>query len=319
MYMITWPDVFRHSASLQATDHIHLNDANQLHVDLKYEYVTSQAMSEFGRKQMASLGFDGNQPSTYHLTSGGVKYIRTWKGTTSATFNVGFAERQPTVSEGFGYYLFNSQDAYDYIGVPDLNKEQAVKLNASVQTLWRETTIKGGVYHYQFNNYILGIVNPELDGMTIGSKGVKVYENLPNASISGVELTLNTQVWKKLKVSNTASYTYGIDHKGNPLPLIPPLKNLTLLRLNVKKYMLHTSVILAASQSAFNADAGEQYTPSYGVMNIGVSKLFPLLKQQANIGVEANNIFDSYYWDHMDWNNIPRVGRSINVFFSIQF
>ena len=34
-----------------------------------------------------------------------------------------------------------------------------------------------------------------------------------------------------------------------------------------------------------------------------------------NVGV--NNLFDTYYYDHLDWNAIPRVGR--NFFIKLQY
>ncbi|HBC03097.1 MAG TPA: hypothetical protein DC015_02595, partial [Aequorivita sp.] len=41
-------------------------------------------------------------------------------------------ERAPSVSEGYGFYLFNSFDNHDYIGDPGLNTEGSVDANLSV-------------------------------------------------------------------------------------------------------------------------------------------------------------------------------------------
>lgn len=319
MYMITWPDVYRHSASVDFADHFQINDSNQLHINAKYEYVTSMVQSEFGKKQLHSLGFDATTPSTYHLTTASLKYLRTINHKINAYGSLGYAERQPTVSEGFGYYLFNSQDAFDYIGVPDLKKERAVKMELGLSAEIKSIYVNGSVFHYQFADYVLGIVNSDLDGMTIGSKGVKVYENLPSASISGIELTLKTSLFHEIELKNVSTYTYGIDNQGAPLPLIPPFRNVSQFRYRINKFALRADVILVASQNEFNAYAGEESTPSYGLLNVGASKQFSLLKQNASFGLSADNIFDSYYWDHMDWNSIPRPGISINAMFMMQF
>jgi iron complex outermembrane receptor protein len=319
MYMITWPDVYRHSGSFQVTDHFTLNDSNSFHFNAKYEYVTSSVQSEFGKKQLEAVGFDGEQPSTYHLASGMVKYMRMIKANTTVFGSVGYAERQPTVTEGFGYYIFNSQDGYDYIGDPTLAKEKAVKLSIGAQTEVKKIHLSGTVFHYQFSDYILGVVDPNLDGMTIGANGTKVFENLPSASISGVELDIRGRFCRVLNVQNTTTLSYGVDHNHSPLPLIPPLRNTTNLRLHIKSYTLRASAILSASQAHFSSGAGEQFTLSYSVLNIGASKEIKMFKQQAYIGLSADNIFDAYYWDHLDWNSIPRPGRSINGQFKIMF
>src|SRR5690606_32747000 len=43
----------------------------------------------------------------------------------------GYGHRAPSVSEGYGYYIYNSFDRYDYIGNPDLKNEISYEVNAS--------------------------------------------------------------------------------------------------------------------------------------------------------------------------------------------
>ncbi|MGB1004175.1 MAG: TonB-dependent receptor plug domain-containing protein, partial [Salibacteraceae bacterium] len=221
MYMITWPDVRRHSGSLLVADDYKLNDKSSLKFSGKLEYVTSKVFSEFGLRQLEAIGKDGSEPSNYLLVNSDVLY--TLKHNNHWTFfsQLGYAERQPTVSEGFGYYLFNSMDGFDYVGSPDLNKETAIK--ASIGSKWtkKKTSIETKLYHYQFQDYIIGIIDPNLDGMTLGSNGVKVYENIPSASISGFELNLSTTLAKSLQFQNTTQFSYGLDHNQNPLQMIP--------------------------------------------------------------------------------------------------
>lgn len=39
----------------------------------------------------------------------------------------GYGHRAPSVSEGYGYYIYNSFDRYDYIGNPDLKMKFHMK------------------------------------------------------------------------------------------------------------------------------------------------------------------------------------------------
>src|SRR5690606_706112 len=51
------------------------------------------------------------------------------KDSYDATFGLGYGERAPSVSEVYGFFLFNSSDNFDYIGNPNLNNEKALEAN----------------------------------------------------------------------------------------------------------------------------------------------------------------------------------------------
>jgi iron complex outermembrane receptor protein len=310
MYMITWPDVRRHSGSVLVSDDFKINETSNLKYSGKLEYVTSKVFSEFGLKQLEVVGKDGTIPSTYILGNGDVSYTHSVAKNWKLFGQLGYAERQPTVSEGFGYYLFNSMDGYDYIGIPDLLKERAIKASVGASFSKNKTTIDTKVFHYQFQDYIIGNIDTTYDGMTIGSNGVKIYENIPTASISGFEVTVSTKIFKSLRVQNTSQFSYGLDNDGMPLQMIPPFQNTTKLGYTYKTVEFRVESIIAAMQNNPRQNAGETTTPSYGILNIHTQAPFKLLKQNCTASIRINNVFDSNYWDHLDWNSIPRPGRS---------
>ncbi|UTW67262.1 TonB-dependent receptor [bacterium SCSIO 12643] len=319
MYMITWPDVRRHSGSLLIQDRFTINSQTELKYSGKIEYVTSKIFSEFGIQQLEVIGKDGNIPSTYILGNGNAVLTYQMNKSTQLFGQIGYAERQPTVSEGFGYYLFNSMDGYDYIGIPDLRKETALKTSIGFNWQKDKTVLETKIYHYQFQDYIIGIVDSTYDGMTIGSNGVKVYENIPSASISGFEVKLNTTLFKTVRFQNQTQFTYGIDHQNNPLQMIPPLQNASKFGYSYKQVKIQLEAVIAAMQNNPRIDAGETTTPSYGIINISGQAPIKLLQQSTSISVSINNLFDSNYWDHLDWNSIPRPGRSFIVNLRMRF
>lgn len=319
MYMITWPDVRRHSGSLLIADEYKLNHHSTLKYSGKMEYVTSKVFSEFGLRQLQAIGKDGSIPSAYLLGNADIVYSNKLNKKWNVFAQIGYAERQPTVSEGFGYYLFNSMDGYDYVGSPDLLKEKAIK--ASVGTKWNKnkTTIEPKLFHYQFQDYIIGNIDPDYDGMTIGSNGVKIYENIPTASISGFEVSLNTIIFNKIRLNNITQYSYGLDNQGNPLQMIPPLQNTTKLGYSYHKFEFRAEVIVAAMQNNPRLNAGETNTPSYGILNLHAQRPLKMFNQDWSASVRINNLFDSNYWDHLDWNSIPRPGRSFVIRLGMKF
>ena len=310
MYMITWPDVRRHSASALVSDEFKITPKTTLTYSGKMEFVTSKVFSDFGLRQLEAIGKDGSQPSNYLLSNFNASYQHNLNSQWQISAQGGYAERQPTVSEGFGYYLFNSMDGYDYIGDPSLNKEKAFK--ASIGTSWmkNKTTIESKLYHYQFQDYIIGNIDSTFDGMTIGSNGVKVYENIPTASISGFEITVASSLFQKVQFQNKSQFSFGLDNNGDPLQMIPPLQNTTTLGYSYKSIEFRGEVIVAAMQNNPRLNAGETTTPSYGIVNLHAQKPFKLFNQEWNASIRVNNLFDTYYWDHLDWNSVPRPGRS---------
>jgi iron complex outermembrane receptor protein len=319
MYMITWPDVRRNSGSFLVSDQFKISSKSTLNLTGKLEFVTSSVFSEFGQQQLSILDIDGTVPYSYFLTNGDANYTYTLSKKWNLSGQFGYAERQPTVSEGFGYYLFNSMDGYDYIGMPTLKKERAMKFNLGTQFTMNKTFIEGQVYHYQFQDYIIGIVEPEFDGMTIGANGVKVYSNIPNATISGMELVFRTTILKLLKVENSTQYSYGLDNEGVPLQMIPPLQNTLKLNAEINQWNYRFETIIAAAQNNPRSIAGETATPSYGIINLYAQREFSLLKQKWGASLGIKNLLDSYYWNHLDWNTIPRPGRSFVATLHMKF
>ncbi len=319
MYMITWPDVKRHSISLLLADEHKITAKSTLKYSMKFEYVTSKVQSQFGIKQLEILGQDGTVPSTYLLGNGDISYIYSLKENLKINAQLGYSERQPTVSEGFGYYLFNSMDGYDYIGLPDLRTEKAFKSSIGMTWTKKRTKIEGQIYRYQFQDYIIGEVDSNYDGMTIGSNGVKVYENIPSASISGFEVNISTRFLKFIHFQNTTQYSYGRDNNGIPLQLIPPLQNSTKIGYAYKEIQFRLESIIAALQNNPRLEAGEKVTPAYAILNLNAQIPLNLAKQKCSVTLALNNIFDPYYWNHLDWNSIPRPGRSLSIHFKMSF
>ena len=95
----------------------------------------------------------------------------------------GYGERAPSVSEGYGFYLFNSYDGFDYVGDPDLKTEASVEANTAVSFKKKNIELKLEANYFYLPNYIIGVVDSEFAPMTIGAQGVKIYTNLDHAQL----------------------------------------------------------------------------------------------------------------------------------------
>jgi iron complex outermembrane receptor protein len=151
--------------------------------------------------------------------------------------------------------------------------------------------------------------------MTTNASGVKVYRNLPHATIFNFNLEFKQSFLTYFNWSDNLSYGYGRDYSNMPLPLIAPVSYTSALDFNIKQF--HTGVAIqgAAKQYFFSADYGEDSTPAYCIVNSSMGYDFHYKKCPVNVKVGVENMLDKKYSTYSDWNNIPRKGR--NVYFSI--
>src|SRR5690606_19689803 len=94
------------------------------------------------------------------------------------TVGTGYGHRAPSVSEGYGYYIYNSFDRYDYIGNPDLKNEISYEANASVRFKNERMGIEANVNYFRIDNYIVGRILSLGSPMNYQSVGVKSYTSL---------------------------------------------------------------------------------------------------------------------------------------------
>src|SRR5690625_7603307 len=108
-------------------------------------------------------------------------------------FAVGFGERSASISEAFGFYLFNSFDNYDYVGNPYLDTEKSLSFLFTSQFKKDKIKTKLQANYFRIFDYIIGKIDPTLSPMTIGANGIKVYKamNFDNIYNFAIDLCYN--------------------------------------------------------------------------------------------------------------------------------
>lgn len=100
----------------------------------------------------------------------------------------GYGHRAPSVSEGYGYYIYNSFDRYDYIGNPDLKNEVSYETNASAGFKNEKVSFEAKVNYFYIQNYIIGRILSLGSPMNYQSVGVKAYTSLDHATLFNMSL-----------------------------------------------------------------------------------------------------------------------------------
>ncbi|MBP4140540.1 TonB-dependent receptor [Flavobacterium sp. P4023] len=238
-----------------------------------------------------------------------------------ANFNfsvgTGYGERAPSISEGYGYYIYNSFDRYDYIGNPDLKNEISYEGNASAGFKNKKLNIQAKVNYFFIENYIIGRILSLGSPMNYQSIGVKGYTQLNHSTLFNFSLNSEFAIMPNLHWKGILTYARAKDDEGKNLPFIRPLSYHTSLHYKYKKIGFQTLLNGDFEQINYSPEYGEDQTPNYMIWNLSADYTFNIKNKKTVFQVGAENILNEYYSTYADWGNIPRMGR--NVFTSLKF
>ena len=229
----------------------------------------------------------------------------------------GYGHRAPSVSEGYGYYIYNSFDRYDYIGNPDLKNEISYEVNASAGYKKDRMSIEAKANYFHIQNYIVGRILSLGSPMNYQSVGVKGYTSLDYARLFNLAVNARYDILQHLHWKGTVTYARATDNSDGNLPFIRPLTYQTSLQFMHNNFSMMAALHGDFAQENYSPEYGEDRTAAYKILNISADYSFPIRNCRAMLQVGAENLFNEYYSTYADWGNIPRMGR--NIFTSLKF
>ncbi|PRD54736.1 TonB-dependent receptor plug domain-containing protein [Sphingobacterium gobiense] len=231
----------------------------------------------------------------------------------------GYGHRAPSVSEGYGYYIYNSFDRYDYIGNPNLKNEISYEVNASAGFKYEKMAIEAKVNYFHIQNYIVGRILSLGSPMNYQSVGVKGYTSLEHAKLFNTTINAKYDFLQHLHWKGMVTYARATDDKNGNLPFIRPLTYQTSLHFMHKKFSIQTSLHGDLAQTNYSPEYGEDHTPAYKIWNVAADYSFSFRNYKAALQIGAENLFNEYYSTYADWGNIPRMGRNVFTSLKIEF
>jgi iron complex outermembrane recepter protein len=318
MFMYTWPDVRTSYAGLHFEDQVNLNEQHAFRFSFATGLHRNFVAKEFGLNSLQIFYPDMLASRSRMVSSLSAGYTTTWKDWEWSA-SAGYGERAASISEGYGFYLFNSFDGFDYIGNPLLPNERALEWHTHLQ--WRKGSFKtklSGSYFY-FLQYLIGVPEEDLSPMTIGARGVKIYQAQQGAGMFNADWTTSYLYKDVLKVHAQLSYHYGRDAFGRPLPLIRPFSYFGTLAYRKGAFDAELSVAGDIKQRAFSAFYGESLSEGFAVLNFASGYQFKFAGNTLHLKAGIENIFDHQYSTFSDWNNLLRKGRNFFINLSFSF
>lgn len=316
MFMITWPDVNTLYSGIHLEDNITLNHHFHLRLSVGIAFHQNSIKNDFGLQSLQIFYPEMSSTNSRILKNIATQLVYHHKSWTHSA-GIGYGERAPSVSEGYGFYLFNSFDAFDYVGNPFLKNEKSLESSVSSEFKSDKTAIKWQANYFRINDYIIGKPNENLLPMTIGANGIKTYQGLEYASIFSTDIAIRYFVNQHWTLSGKAAYRYGEDHNQHRLPLIQPLQYGLSIDYQNNNFFAEASLEGSGKHNRYSAEFGETPKNDYLIANLALSKTIHHNQYKWVIKLGAENILDTYYTTFADWNNIPRMGR--NIFGNIIF
>ena len=316
MFMLTWPDVRTFYNGLFLEDNYMFNCHSGIKFSASIGSHSNKVISEFGLNSLQIFYPEMEAQKQRFLKSFSSNYSYS-KNSFEFGFGAAYGERAPSVTEGYGFYLFNSFENYDNIGNPNLKNENSLEGNAFIGLKKEKFSAKINSSYFYISNYIVGKPDASLVPMTIGATGVKIYSALDYATIFNVSLSTDFKISKQLKWNSQIVYSRGKDLDNVNLPFISPLSYLT--SVNYVKDKFSSEIVLQgnAKQTNFSSVYGEDKTSDYAIVNANFGYKFNLNSSKLITKFGVENILDTYYSTYSDWNNFPRMGR--NFFVNINY
>ncbi|MCK0134459.1 TonB-dependent receptor [Arenibacter sp. S6351L] len=315
MFMLTWPDVRTANGGVYAEDELDLN-GSFLKIATRMTVQNQNVADEFGLNSLKIFYPEMEKSKTRFLKSISGQWHKMWMPW-HINAGLSYGDRAPSVTEGYGFYLFNSFDNHDYIGDPGLANEKSMEANTKIS--WEKSKFKlsAEANFFHIKDYIIGEVDPSLSVMTIGAEGVKIYKNLEYANLFNTSLDMEYAILPELKWSGLISYHLGTDNNGGNIPFISPFSYRSGFQFDKRSFSAALRITGAGKQVNYNPAFGEDQTQAYTVCSLTFGKTFKFNNDSmyAKFGVE--NIFDENYSTYTDWKNIPRMGR--NFFLTLSY
>lgn len=318
MFMLTWPDVRTSNISLFLEDKINVSKTSKIKLTTSISSHHNKIASDFGLQSLRIFYPSMEASRGRVLKSFSSNYLFAKKGV-NLNLGMGYGERAPSVAEGYGFYLFNSFDGYDYVGNPDLKNEKSLEANWSVGYTGKKLSLKYEGSYFHIMDYIIGVPSTNLVSMTIGGKGVRVYDALEYASIVHSQLDLEYRFLQSFKWNTQLVYSRGVDSNSNALPLITPLSYTSSLTYYKSKFTSSVTFRGNDAQRNYSPFYGENRTAGFNLLDASVGYNFFIKNSKIDLWLKAENIFDQNYSTFSDWNNIPRKGRNLALNMVIAF
>jgi iron complex outermembrane receptor protein len=323
---LVWQNSIKNTIGFFAENH------NQLHRDLLWITGARIDFTNYDARDVApdfSEAYNGNiKPGT--MTDFSASTSLTWQIDKSLEllWALGRGVRTPELYEMYINHLSIGQDAYEYLGNPNLKPEINYQTDLRVEKRWPSLSVYGNVYYSLLQNYISAYLDTTLTRKFLPCMPpphAKRYINVPDAFMTGFEAGMEWQFVSNFKYTLTGGYTYAQNTSWDePLPEIPPFSVSTSIGYYSQSLQAVLNARIASAQDRVAPSFDESTSTGFAVFDLKV-KYLPL--DFLEIYGAITNILNKNYVEHLSraydnmYDEFPyyEPGRSFNLGVKILF
>ncbi len=223
------------------------------------------------------------------------------------------AKRLPTAEELYARGLHLATSTYE-LGNAQLHSETAQNIDLGLRKTAGDTTFDISLFHNRVKNYIYGRTVDELDGLQL------LQYQQQDARFTGLEGRVQQRLSKQLSLSLFGDMVRARLDGGGKLPRIPAARLGVRLEGQWQAWQGYTEWVQVARQN--RVAAFESETPSYGLLNLGVSyQTRSSSGQPWQIYLRARNLTDRLAYAHSSFikEAAPLMGRNITLGVRLDF
>lgn len=233
-----------------------------------------------------------------------IKYSRQMTRELAFNLDIGSKTRAPSYQELYLWLPLQATgglaDGRNYIGNLDLSPERSNEIVLGLDWSGDRFSISPQAYYRDVSDYIQGVpatVMPaNMLATMMSGNGALQFDNV-DAEIYGLDLGWRYSITERFGIEGSASYTRGrrTDVDDN-LYRLPPMNGSVALNFADSNWSMRAELFAYDRQDHVSAYNEEQETPGYSVVNAAFSwSASPAVR----IDVEASNLFDRGYQDHL--------------------
>lgn len=244
--------------------------------------------------------------------------------------NAGKSFRMPSANELGANGIHHGSFRYE-VGDPSITSEYSYQLDAGLYLTYPRFELAVSPFVGYFPNFIFlsptgSYLHPRGEAIAEADAG-QVYQFLQSEAFrAGAELDFGTNLTRTLRLSVTGEMVYATSFTY-PLPFTPPPLAQIGLQYSMPYYWrgLHRIKLRAYSRMAapqHRNSRNELPTPGYSIYGVSVSAMIVSLPLPVSVSVQAQNIFDRVYWNHVSYYRtiqIPEAGRNFQVIITVPF
>ncbi len=245
-------------------------------------------------------------------------------------FNAGKSFRMPTPMELAANGVHHGSFRHEK-GDPDLDSEQSYQFDLSHGIQQKKFNYEAGLFYNYFTNFIF--LSPSGVWSSLPDGGQIYRFRDAAARRTGIDVSVNYNLFKYTHLYVSGEYIRATElpaKDGNvtyPVPFTPPPS----VGASVKQYLLTNNsfandfwvqLYLKSVAKQNRVARNELPTPGYQVFDILASANLQFGKQEVNVRMQVNNIFNIKYLNHLSFYRlieVPEPGRNFQLYIEFPF